>query len=56
MVFSLNYSQADFDTVCERFVAATRAMKADGWWWHEPSITNKTIRRGVLKEMLKHRF
>ncbi len=56
MVFSLNYTQADFDAVCTRFVAAAQAMKADGWWWHEGSITNKTIRRHVLKEMLKHRF
>ncbi len=56
MVFSLNYTQADFDAVCTRFVAAAKAMKADGWWWHEGSITNKTIRRHVLKEMLKHRF
>jgi glutamate-1-semialdehyde 2,1-aminomutase len=56
MVFSLNYTQADFDAVCERFVAAARAMKEDGWWWHEAGITNKTIRRHVLKEMLQHRF
>jgi glutamate-1-semialdehyde 2,1-aminomutase len=56
LVFSLNYTQADFDAVCDRFVAAARAMRADGWWWTEQGITNKTIRRNVLKEMLQHRF
>jgi glutamate-1-semialdehyde 2,1-aminomutase len=56
LVFSLNYTQADFDAVCERFVAAARTMRADGWWWTEQGITNKTIRRNVLKEMWQHRF
>lgn len=56
LIFSLNYSQADFDTVCNRFVAAAQAMSADGWWWHEPALTNKSIRRGLLREMLQHRF
>jgi glutamate-1-semialdehyde 2,1-aminomutase len=56
LVFSLNYTQADFDTVCQRFVAAARAMQADGWWWHAPELTDKSIRRRVLCEMLSHRF
>ena len=56
LIFSLNYTAADFDAVCSRFVAAARAMQGDGWWWHEPRITNKTIRRGLLKEMLRQRL
>jgi len=56
MVFSLNYTQADFDAVCQRFVAAAQAMQADGWWWQDATLTNKTIRRGLLREMLRHRF
>jgi glutamate-1-semialdehyde 2,1-aminomutase len=31
-------------------------MQADGWWWHSPALTDKSIRRGLLREMLKHRF
>jgi glutamate-1-semialdehyde 2,1-aminomutase len=27
-------------------------MKQDGWWWREDSLTNKAIRRQILKEML----
>jgi glutamate-1-semialdehyde 2,1-aminomutase len=56
LVFSLNYSQADFDAVCEKFVAAARAMQADGWWWQDATVTNKSIRRGLLREMLRHRL
>lgn len=52
LIFSLNYSEADFDAVAERFVAAAGKMKADGWWWHDAAITNKGIRRQILKEML----
>ena len=56
LVFSLNFNDADFDAVCQRFVYAARAMQADGWWWHDPAQTNQTIRRSLLREMLRHRF
>ena len=54
-IFSLNYSAADFAAVAELFVAAAQAMEADGWWWEAPGQSNKTIRRGILREMLSHR-
>jgi glutamate-1-semialdehyde 2,1-aminomutase len=56
LIFSLNYTPADFDAVLERFVAAAREMQADGWWWHHPQQSNRSIRRGLLREMLAHRF
>ncbi len=56
LIFSLNYTDADFDAVADRFVAATRAMNDDGWWWDNPAMTNKTIKRTVLKEMIMHRL
>ena len=52
LIFSLNYSDADFLAVADRFVAAARAMEQDGWWWADPSVTNKLIRRRILREML----
>jgi glutamate-1-semialdehyde 2,1-aminomutase len=56
LIFSLNYTEADFAQVADRFVAAAGKMKQDGWWWREDSLTNKTIRRRILKEMMTKVF
>jgi len=56
LIFSLNYSDAEFDDVVQRFVAAALEMQADGWWWHDTRLTNRAIQRGILREMLAHRF
>jgi glutamate-1-semialdehyde 2,1-aminomutase len=55
-IFSLNYTQGDFEAVADRFVAAAKAMQQDGWWWADPAATNKSIRRKILREILAHRF
>lgn len=52
LLFSLNYTDADFAEVAQRFVAAARAMQSDGWWWSPPSATNRSIRRRIMREML----
>jgi glutamate-1-semialdehyde 2,1-aminomutase len=54
--FSLNYTDADFADVVDRFVTAAKTMRDDGWWWRNRNLTNKTIKRTVLKEILMHRF
>jgi glutamate-1-semialdehyde 2,1-aminomutase len=54
-IFSFNYSDEDFAEVADRILAATRAMQADGWWWPVPGLTNKTIKRRVLREILRRR-
>jgi len=54
LIFSLNYTDSDFSAVCDAIVAAARAMEKDGWW-AGPQLTNTSIRRGVLKEMLQAR-
>jgi glutamate-1-semialdehyde 2,1-aminomutase len=56
LIFSLNYTDADFDAVADRFVAAARAMREDGWWWSAPSTTNKSIRQQILREIIAHRW
>src|ERR1700722_17884316 len=56
LIFSLNYTEADFAEVTKRFLAAAKKMKQDGWWWHEATLTNKKIRRQILKEMIASRF
>jgi glutamate-1-semialdehyde 2,1-aminomutase len=56
LIFSLNYSEADFAAVCDRFVAAAKAMERDGWWWSDPTLSNRAIKRGILREMIAQRF
>ena len=55
LIFSHDYSDADFAAVADRFVSAARAMYADGWWWRLPETTNATIRRQILREALAAR-
>ena len=56
LIFSLNYSDADFEAVLDRFIAAAHQMKADGWWWQHVSLSNRSIRRGVVRELLAKAF
>jgi glutamate-1-semialdehyde 2,1-aminomutase len=54
-IFSLNYREADFAAVADRIVSAAEAMQRDGWWWQAPQLTNRSIKRRVLKEMIQAR-
>jgi glutamate-1-semialdehyde 2,1-aminomutase len=53
IIFSLNYTATDFDAVIECFVSAAQKMQRDGWWWTDGTLTNKSIKRRILLEMLK---
>jgi glutamate-1-semialdehyde 2,1-aminomutase len=56
LIFSLNYSDTDFAAVADRFVAAASAMQRDGWWWLNPALTDRAIKRTVLKEIIVERW
>ncbi len=56
LIFSLDYTEADFEAVADRFVAAAKAMQRDGWWWGNPELTNKSIKRTILKETIARRL
>ena len=55
LIFSLDYSDADFAEVTDRFVAAARQMHDDAWWWCSDELSNRAIRRRVLREILQAR-
>jgi glutamate-1-semialdehyde 2,1-aminomutase len=56
LIFSLNYTEADFAEVADRILSAAREMQSDGWWWQQPQLTNKAIRRRIFKEMIQARW
>jgi glutamate-1-semialdehyde 2,1-aminomutase len=56
IIFSLNYTEQDFEAVADRFVRAAQNMTSDGWWWRNDALTNKAIRRRIFREVLNHRF
>jgi glutamate-1-semialdehyde 2,1-aminomutase len=55
LIFSLNFSESDFDAVADRFVTACKTMQRDGWWWTDETMTNRSIKRRILREMWTHR-
>jgi glutamate-1-semialdehyde 2,1-aminomutase len=54
LIFSLDYTDADFEAVAGKFIAAATAMREDGFWWSDPALTNKSIKRRILREMITH--
>jgi glutamate-1-semialdehyde 2,1-aminomutase len=56
LIFSLNYTDAQFAEVADRILSAAREMQREGWWWRDAQLTNKSIRRRVFKEMLQARW
>lgn len=52
LIFSLDVGDADFDEVLRRFVAACAQMRADGWWWQDAALTERSIKRSLLRETL----
>ncbi len=56
LIFSLAYGDDEVAAVRERFVAAARRMQQDGWWWHDAAVSDRSIRRSLLREMLRQRF
>ena len=51
LIFSLIYSDDEFEEVLKRFVNACERMKTDQWFWAPPELTNQKIKRGIFKEM-----
>jgi glutamate-1-semialdehyde 2,1-aminomutase len=55
LIFSLNYTDADFDAVAERFVRAAREMRDDGFYWANAGATDAGLKRRLLWDALLRR-
>jgi glutamate-1-semialdehyde 2,1-aminomutase len=55
IIFSLNYTEQDFGDVAERFVAAAKEMRAEGWWWTDNGHSF-SIKRRILRETVNRLF
>jgi glutamate-1-semialdehyde 2,1-aminomutase len=56
LIFSHDYTDADFAVVAERIVRAAERMRDDGWWSPAPGTTDKSISKSILNEVVKRRF
>ena len=56
LIFSLDIDDACFAEIVRRFVAAARAMAADGWWDTPVGLTDRALRRALLRAALRKRL
>ena len=52
-IFSMAYGEKEFGEVADRFVAAARRFEADGWAWGREGVSDKDLKRQVLREVLR---
>jgi glutamate-1-semialdehyde 2,1-aminomutase len=53
LIFSHDYTDANFEAVVSRLVAGCHAMRRDGWWSGPAALTNRAIKRQVLREIVQ---
>jgi glutamate-1-semialdehyde 2,1-aminomutase len=56
LIFHHLFTDAAFDDVVARCARAAAAMHADGWWWQDVNLTDRAIRRRLLRESLRSRL
>lgn len=50
-LFSLDFSESDFEALEERILSAARRMRDDGWWWD--GVSSHQIKRRMALEFVK---
>jgi glutamate-1-semialdehyde 2,1-aminomutase len=51
LIFSLNYGEAEFAAVADRFVGAAAAMARDGWWWEDAALAPEQRRQSLARRL-----
>ncbi|MFG0316599.1 MAG: aminotransferase class III-fold pyridoxal phosphate-dependent enzyme [Planctomycetota bacterium JB042] len=52
-IFGHDLTDARFEEIADRFEAAAGAMAADGWWWRDAALTERSIRRRMIREVAR---
>ena len=51
-ILSHDLDDQDMDAIADRMISAGEAMRDDGWWWRDPALTTKAIKRRILRETI----
>jgi len=52
IIMSHDYSDREYGAVMQKIITAAEEMKKDGWWWENKELTNKSIKRQVVRELV----
>ena len=52
IIMSHDFTDHEYGAVMQKIITAAEEMKADGWWWENAELTNKSIKRQVVRELL----
>jgi glutamate-1-semialdehyde 2,1-aminomutase len=55
-IFPHNLPDEDYAEIQARIIYAARKMQADGWWWQAQGLTNKSIKRAFMKELIRQKL
>jgi len=56
VIMSHNFTDDDYELLMQRLITAAKAMQEDGWWWQSPQLSNQSIKKTIMREMLRARF
>ena len=56
IIMSHDYTESDYNAVMDKIVTAAENMQQDGWWWSNPLLTNKSIKRQIAFEFIASLF
>jgi glutamate-1-semialdehyde 2,1-aminomutase len=54
LIFSLDYTEQEYQLVAERIVAAAMKMREGGWWWQpDVALPRRALRRQLARELFQ---
>ena len=56
IIMSHDFSDDEYEEVMHKIISAAKEMRADGWWWKNESLTNKSIKKQIARELISSLF